>query len=93
MARKTFSPQFEFQAVLEALRASDKTDAEIARQYDVHPVTFATWKRQLLEQGPTVFGQNDKTVAELEKKIADLERVLGQKEVELALLRNFAPRR
>ena len=35
---KTYSPEFKLQVVLEALQ-SDRTDAEIARAYDVHPVT------------------------------------------------------
>jgi hypothetical protein len=38
-----------------------------------------------------LFAQNG-TVAEYERRIADLERLLGQKEVEIALLKNFLGR-
>jgi hypothetical protein len=39
-------------------------------------------------KGPEVFGDDD-TVKEYEKKISDLEQMLGKKEVEIALMRNF----
>ena len=93
MPRKKYSAKFKFQVALEALQNPDTPDAEIARQYDVHPVTLSNWKRTLLENGASVFESGGGEVAALEKKVADLERVLGQKEVELALMRNFAQRR
>jgi transposase-like protein len=40
---KTYSPEFKLQVVLEAL-TSNRTDAEIARAYEVHPVTLSNWK-------------------------------------------------
>ena len=54
----------------------------------VHPNPASAWKRTLLEKGPEIFAQ-DSTVAEYERRIAKLERLLGQKEVEIALLKNF----
>ena len=87
---KRYSPSFKFQVVLEVLQAenTEKTQAEIARAYDVHPVTVSKWKKQFMEDGPEVFGSDDE-VKEAEKKIADLERMVGKKEVEIALLKNF----
>ena len=41
-----------------------------------------------MEKGPELFGK-DKTVAQYEKRIKELEQLLGRKEVEIALLRNF----
>jgi hypothetical protein len=41
-----------------------------------------------LEKGIEVFAQEG-TVAEYERRIAKLERLLGQKEVEISLLKNF----
>lgn len=84
---KRYSPKFKFQVVLEALQ-SDKSDAEIARAYDVHPVTVSRWKQEFKENGPEVFG-GDEEVKEYERRISQLERMLGQKEVEIALLKNF----
>lgn len=34
----------------------DKTVAEIAQQYEVHPTQVADWRRQLLDRAADVFG-------------------------------------
>ncbi len=78
--------------VLEALKAEGRgAEAKIARAYGVHPVTLAKWKRQFLERGPEIFGGKEEA-RKYEKKISELERMLGQKEVEIALLCNFQNR-
>ena len=61
-----------------------KMDAEIARAYQVHPITLSKWKKEFWEKGAEVFGGRDE-VRSSEQKISKLERMLGQKEVELAL--------
>lgn len=87
MARTTYTPKFKFNVVLELLR-SEKSEAEVARAFDVHPATVSRWKKQFLEQGAEVFGGSEE-VKEYEERIGQLERMLGKKEVELALLKNF----
>ena len=84
---KRYSPRFQFQVVLEVLKG-DRDAVEIARAHDLHPVTVARWKREFLENGPAVFGK-DTTLAAYEKRIKEMERLLGRKEVEIALLENF----
>jgi hypothetical protein len=54
----------------------------------VHPVTLSNWKKKLKDNGAKAFG-GDNELKEREKKIAALERMVGQKEVEIALLKNF----
>ena len=87
---KRYSPRFKFHVVLEML-AGDKTNAQVAKAYGVHPNSVSTWKQTLLEKGPEIFAQ-DGTVAQYERRIAELERMIGQKEVQIALLKNFLPR-
>ncbi|MCS3613088.1 transposase [Salinibacter ruber] len=87
MGNRTYSPEFKLQVVLEALQ-SDGTDAEVARAYDIHPVTLSNWKKKLKENGSKAFGGGDE-LKEKKDKIAKLERMVGQKEVEIALLKNF----
>ena len=87
MARKQYSPKFKFQVVLEAL-TGERTPGQIARQYGVHPNSVGLWKRAFLERGPELFAR-DNTVQEYERRIGELERLLGKKEVEIALLKNF----
>ena len=85
--RTSYSPEFKFQVVVEAL-TSERSDAEIARAYKVHPVTLSNWKKQFQDNGAKVFDSGGK-LKQKQKKIAKLERMVGQKEVEIALLKNF----
>lgn len=73
--------------VLEAI-TEDKTIGQIARAYGVYRARVGSWKKVFLEKGPELFAQ-DGTVAEYERPIAELEQLLGKKEVEIAPLRNF----
>ncbi len=84
---KQYSAQFKFNVVMEALRV-EGAEAEVARAFGIHPVTLSRWKRQFLDHGSEVFGGSEE-VKVYEDRIGQLERMLGQKEVELALLRNF----
>ena len=87
MARKRYSAKFKFQVVLEAL-SGEKTPGQIAKLYGIHPNSVGLWKRQFLEKGPEFFAE-DNTVQQYERRLADLEQLLGKKEVEIALLKNF----
>jgi len=85
--RRQISPRLKFQVVLETLRG-EKTIGQIAKAYDVHPVAVGLWKKQFLERGAELFdagGRKDHA----ERRIAELEQLLGKKEVELAPLKNF----
>jgi transposase len=84
---RTYTPKFKFQLLLEVLQG-ERSEVELGRIYGVHHTTISKWKRHFLEHGPDVFG-NDTEVERYEKRIAELERLIGQKEVELALLKNF----
>lgn len=84
---KQYTPKFKFQVVLEVLKG-DKTMGQIAKSYGVHPVTLTHWKTEFLDKGAEVFGQRG-TIDEYEEKIRELERLIGHKEVEIALLKNF----
>jgi transposase len=84
---KRYTSRFKFQVVMEVLSGA-KTIGQVARGYGVHPITLGQWKKDFLERGPEVFGNNE-SVREYEQRIRDLERLVGQKEVEIALLKNF----
>lgn len=88
---KRYSAKFKFQVVLELLE-SDRTVPQVARSYDVHPNTLYRWKETFLENGSEVFG-GDEQLKEYEQKIDELEQLLGKKEVELALAKNFLTER
>ena len=84
---KRCSPRFQFQVVLEVLKG-DRDAVEIARAHDLYPTTVARWKREFLENGPAVFGK-DTALQAYEKRIKEMERLLGRKEVEIALLQSL----
>ena len=84
---KSYTPKFKFQLVLEILQG-ERSEVELGRIYGVHHTTLSKWKRQFLDHGAEVFSSNEE-VKRYEKRLAELERMIGQKEIELALLKNF----
>lgn len=53
--RRNHSPVFKAKVALAALKG-EKTLAELAEQFDVHPNQITTWRSQLLEGAAGVFG-------------------------------------
>jgi transposase-like protein len=89
-ATRRYSAKLKFQVALEALR-EEKSPAQIAKAYGIHANTVGVWKQLLVERGVTVFERAAAT-SDAELKVADLERLLGKKEAEIALLKNFLGR-
>jgi transposase len=53
--RRNHSGEFKARVALAAIRG-DKTLAEIAEHFEVHPHQVTEWKKQLLERAGEVFG-------------------------------------
>jgi transposase-like protein len=53
--RRNHSAAFKAKVALAAVKG-DKTMAEIAQQYEVHPTQVVDWRRQLLDRAADVFG-------------------------------------
>ena len=88
--RKQYSSQFKFKVALEAVKGL-QTINEIASQNSVHPSQVSTWKKQLQEEGPTVFGQE--TARQLKAQTAretELFEQIGRLKMELEWLKKKA---
>ena len=59
-ARRTHSPAFKAKVTLAAIKG-EKTLAELAQQFDVHPNQITAWKALLLEGAAGVFGAEART--------------------------------
>jgi transposase-like protein len=83
--RKRYSAAIKAKVALEAIRGQ-KTANEIASEYGVHPTQIAHWKKQALDELPSIFsqGQGEKTDEAL---IAALYQEIGQLKVELDWLK------
>src|SRR2546423_5183339 len=57
--RRNHSPAFKAKVALAAIKG-EKTLAELAEQFDVHPNQITTWRSQLLEGAAGVFGAETK---------------------------------
>ena len=53
--RRNHSPAFKAKAALAAMKG-EKTLAELAQQYDVHPNLINQWRAKLVESAADVFG-------------------------------------
>ena len=90
--RKKYSSQFKFKVALEAVKGA-QTLNELASQNGVHPNQVGTWKKQLIEEGPTVFGQDTaRQLQEQTEREAELYEQIGRLKMELEWLKKKLPR-
>ena len=87
---RTFSPQEKAQVALAAIKG-EKTMAQIASEYQVHPTQIGLWKKQALENMTEAFKDNRKkekqTEFERRQQLDNLYKVIGQRDIELDWLK------
>jgi transposase-like protein len=82
--RRNHSPAFKAKVALAAVKG-EKTLAELAQQYDVHPNQITQWKAQLLDGAAGVFGSEKTAAANPPVDVKTLHAKIG----ELTLANDF----
>lgn len=78
--RRNHSPVFKAKVALAAVK-EDRTLAELAQQFDVHPNQITQWKRQLAEGAAQTFEQNP-SAADSQVQISALHAKIGELSME-----------
>jgi transposase len=89
MMRKQYTAAFKTRVVQELLR-EEKTLAQIAAEYEVHPTQLKTWRAVALDGLPSLFEKQDST-AELkrahEQQLTELYAEIGKLTTQVAWLK------
>ncbi len=81
--RRSFTPQFKTQVVLEVLTRA-KSMAQVCREYELHEQVVIRWRAEFLERAPEVFA-SDRAQGADQVRIAELERLVGRLTMELEI--------
>jgi len=85
--RRRFSAQTKAKVAVEAIKGQ-RTVAELASQFQVHPNQISQWKRQMLEAAPTVFSNGrDRQQADQQELVDQLYQQIGRLKVEVDWLK------
>jgi transposase len=80
--RRNHSPAFKARVALEALKG-EKTTAELAAQYEVHPTQITSWKNELLQRATEMFGGAAAAESATDReKLHELHAKIGELTVE-----------
>jgi len=81
--RRQFTAEFKSRVARAALR-EDKTLAQLASEYGVHPNQITEWKRQILEAMPDVFSRKRKKRQQDNQQLIDrLYQQIGELQVDV----------
>jgi transposase-like protein len=90
--RHQYSTEFKFKVALEAAKGT-KTISDLASETGVHPTQISDWKRQLLEEGTSLFQRNrNGQQREHETLQAELYEQIGRLKMELEWLKKKSAR-
>jgi transposase-like protein len=84
--KKKYGSKFKSQVALEAIRG-DRTIAEIASEYNLHPNLVSQWKKKLMSEAAGLFATRQEKQEEAQYPEDELLRKIGQLNVENDFLR------
>ena len=85
--RAKWNKATKFKVAMEAYKV-ERSVAEIAQEYGVHPSQVHRWKKELMEQGPEIFaGTHDEDRQAVESERDELYRKVGHQQVQIDFLK------
>src|SRR5512139_251252 len=81
--RRSFSAEFKARVVLELL-TGDKGLMEASREYGIKDTVLSRWKQEFVARASELF-EPAQEVQDRDRRIAELERVIGRLTVQLEL--------
>lgn len=75
--RRNHSPGYKAKVALAAIRG-DRTLAELAAQFDVHPNQIQEWKKRLVSGAEHLFENGSRAVKDPEAGVKELHAKIGQ---------------
>lgn len=102
MTRTHYPPEFKLRVAREAEEVGNA--AEVARRYEVHPTMVGRWIRAYRRDGEHAFDRANKRgkrpkaagstgetarVRDVERENEQLKKLLGEKDLEIAILRDL----
>ena len=85
--RRSYDAGFRAKVALEAVKG-EKTLAELAGEYGVHPNQIGLWRKKLLKELPALFSEKGTQLdKEREEHEGELYRQIGKLQVELEWLK------
>ncbi len=75
--RRNHSSAFKAKVAVAAIEG-DRTLADLAEQFDVHPNQIQEWRKRLLENADTVFGRGQQQQEEAAGQVKELHAKIGQ---------------
>ena len=89
MKKTKYTARFKFDRVIESIKKDNLS--EVARPYGIGVNLLSKWRSDFLRGGDRFFeNKPNQDIGKLKKKVGQLEQIVGKKEIELNLIKNFS---